>query len=124
MYFSGFTLKGNKKNTGRLSDKKVLSLNLLKAIFLQSLQIVKYSNSRLLNERSGWLGLSIWDLSAIGYILIISHLLLESVGLELLSFLVAGISAGALINIRLRSRPKTIRDYLLNLLNRMRLFLR
>lgn len=73
---------------------------------------MKVKGSRLLNERPGWLGLSIWDLGGIGYVLILSNALLRPWGLELLSFIVAGVAFLILLQIRLRSRPKTIRDYL------------
>lgn len=78
----------------------------------QNMSNIRVKSARLLNERPGWLGLSVWDLGCIGYILILSNALLREVGLELLSFLVAGIAFLILLQIRIRSRPKTIRDYL------------
>lgn len=71
---------------------------------------MKYKSSRLLNERSGWLGLSVWDLATISYILIGANALLRPYGYELFAFPVAGVALFVLINIRLKSRPKTIRD--------------
>jgi hypothetical protein len=68
--------------------------------------------SRLLNERSGFLGLSVLDLGVIGYILIISHSLLGLIEMELLSFLVSGLAAVFLIHIRLTQRERIIRDFL------------
>lgn len=73
---------------------------------------MKTRGARLLNERPGWLGLSVWDLGGLGYVLIFSHALLRPFGLELLAFLVAGVSFLVLLRIRLKSRPKTIRDFL------------
>jgi hypothetical protein len=73
---------------------------------------IRVKGARLLNERPGWLGLSVWDLGGIGYVLIISNALLRPWGLELLSFLIAGLAFLILLQVRLRSRPKTIRDYL------------
>jgi len=73
---------------------------------------MKVKGARLLNERSGWLGLSIWDLGGVGYVLILSNTLLRPWGWELLSFVIAGFFFFILLQIRLRSRPKTIRDFL------------
>ncbi|QDK37917.1 hypothetical protein DOE51_10140 [Bdellovibrio sp. NC01] len=73
---------------------------------------MKYRSARLLNERSGWLGLSVWDLAIVAYTLIIANSLLQPFGFELLAFPIAGIALLFLVNIRLKSRPKTIRDYL------------
>lgn len=73
---------------------------------------MRVKGARLLNERPGWLGLSVWDLGALGYVLIISHSLLRPLGLELLAFLTAGVAFLILLQIRLKSRPKTIRDSL------------
>lgn len=73
---------------------------------------MKTKGARLLNERPGWLGLSVWDLGALGYVLIISHAVLRPFGLELLAFLIAGAAFLILLRIRLKSRPKTIRDFL------------
>ena len=72
----------------------------------------KVKGARLLNERPGWLGLSIWDLAVVGYTLIISNAILRTFDLELISFVIAGIVFLILLQIRLKSRPKTIRDYL------------
>jgi len=75
---------------------------------------MKIKSARLLNERPGWLGLSIWDLGVVGYTLIFSHAILTPLGLELFSFLVGTGVLLVLLKIRLRSRPKTIRDYIKN----------
>lgn len=72
----------------------------------------KYRSARLLNERSGWLGLSVWDIVVIVYVMVIANSLLRPWGVEFLSFPIAGLVLIFMINIRLRSRPKTIRDYL------------
>ncbi len=73
---------------------------------------MKVQSSRLLNERSGWLGLGIWDLVVIVYTMIASNAVLQLFGLELLIFPIGGIVFLLILNIRLKSRPKTIRDYL------------
>ena len=73
---------------------------------------MKVQGARLLNERPGWIGLSVWDIGSVGYVLIISHSLLWPFHLELLAFFIAGICFLFLLKIRLKSRPKTIRDYL------------
>lgn len=67
---------------------------------------------RILNQRSGFLGLSVFDLAFLGYALIILHTLLSQIGFELLSFLVTSILAILLIHIRLTKRPKFIRDFI------------
>jgi hypothetical protein len=67
---------------------------------------------RLLNERPGWLGLSFWDIAGVGYFLLFSHAVCESVGLPLLSFVLTAFLFLGLLKIRLSSRPKTIRDFL------------
>lgn len=69
--------------------------------------------SRLLNERPGIMGLSVIDIGIIGYSLIFSHSLLSQFGLELLSFPFAGILTIGLVGIRIKHRPKIIRDYIL-----------
>lgn len=82
---------------------------------------MRVKSARLLNERSGWLGLSVWDLGAVGYVLVISNTLLTSTGFELLSFLIAGAFFLGLLQIRLRSRPKTIRDLMRSKLGRQKI---
>lgn len=77
---------------------------------------MKLKSARLLNERPGWLGLSVWDLGLIGYVLIIFHSILEPWGLELLSFVVAAGAFIFLLKVRLKHRPKTIRDQIRNAL--------
>lgn len=67
---------------------------------------------RVLNERSGFLGLSVFDLAFLGYTLILLNSLLCTVGLELLSFVIVGLLSFLLIHIRLTKRPKYIRDVL------------
>lgn len=66
---------------------------------------------RILNEPSGVLGLSSLDLCFVGYLLVVSHTALEPLGLGYLAFLVVGLSAYALVAIRLRLRSKIIRDF-------------
>lgn len=68
--------------------------------------------SRILNERAGVFGLSVLDLSALGYFLVFLHGLLKPVGLELLSFLVLAFLAFFLVGVRMKYRPKIIRDFL------------
>lgn len=68
--------------------------------------------SRILNEQTTFLGLTVLDLAGLGYTLIISHSLLAKLQLEILSFVIAGLLLFALIGIRAKHRPKTIRDYL------------
>ncbi|AZZ37314.1 hypothetical protein CIK05_11110 [Bdellovibrio sp. qaytius] len=68
--------------------------------------------SRILNEQTTFLGLTVLDLAGLGYTLIISHSLLAKLQLEILSFGISGILLFALIGIRAKYRPKTIRDYL------------
>lgn len=65
-----------------------------------------YYSSRILNEHSGFLGLSVIDMIVLTAILVIAH---ECV--DLLSFPITGVAAFALVGVRLRSRPKTIRDF-------------
>ena len=67
---------------------------------------------RVLNERSGFLGLSVFELAFLGYGLIVFHSLLGQIGLEVLSFAVVGLATVLLIHIRLTRRPKFIRDFL------------
>jgi hypothetical protein len=73
---------------------------------------MKIKTSRLLNEQTGFLGLSPWDIGALGYFLIISHASLKPYGLELLSFLFSALGFLILIHIRTKYRRKTIRDVL------------
>ncbi len=67
---------------------------------------------RILNQRSGFLGLGVFDLAFLGYGLIVFHSLLSQIGLELLSFVIVGLISVMLIHIRLTKRPKYIRDFL------------
>ncbi|MBC7429993.1 MAG: hypothetical protein H7336_15370 [Bacteriovorax sp.] len=68
--------------------------------------------SRLLNEKSGFFGLSVLDLGLIGYFLILTHSVLSMIGLELLSFVFTSIVAVLLIHVRLTQRKHIIRDFL------------
>lgn len=67
--------------------------------------------SRILNEKPGFLGLTVLDFAVLGYFLILSHEALASFGVELLSFPLTGMFTVFLIGIRLKHRPKIIRDY-------------
>lgn len=68
--------------------------------------------SRILNEKMSFLSLSVIDIAGLGYLLIVTHRLLEPFGVELISFVILGVSAATLISIRIKYRSKTIRDYL------------
>lgn len=76
------------------------------------------SPSRILNERIGFLGLSILDIGVIGYTLILSHAFLSLVHLELLAFPITGVTGIALLGVRQKFRAKIIRDYLAAKLSR------
>ena len=65
---------------------------------------------RSLNEPTSLFGLQVWDICILGYIFVLSHLVLEEAGLELLSFGVVALAGYALSVIRLNFRPKIIRD--------------
>jgi hypothetical protein len=65
-----------------------------------------------LNEKSGFMGLGVLDLAGLGYFLILTHSIFETMNLEIFSFLITGILAVILIQIRLTQRPKFIRDSL------------
>lgn len=67
--------------------------------------------SRILNEQTTFLGLSVLDFAALGYTLILTHSLLDKINLEILSFGIVGIILFGLIGIRAKYRPQTIRDY-------------
>lgn len=73
---------------------------------------MKIRTVRLINERTGWYGLSVWDIAGIGYFLVIAHSILEPFGFGILAFVATGFLFVGLLSIRLRSRPKTIRDFL------------
>lgn len=66
---------------------------------------------RVLNEPAGFLGLSSLDLCCVGYLLVISHSALESIGAGFLSFIFVGLAGYLLVGIRLRFRNKIIRDF-------------
>lgn len=69
---------------------------------------------RILNEPAGFMGLRSIDLCALGYLLVATHGILESIGLGLLSFVLVSLVAYALIAIRLKYRRKIIRDFLIS----------
>jgi hypothetical protein len=71
---------------------------------------------RILNEPAGFMGLTSIDLCALGYLLVVTHGILDSFELGLLSFVVVGIIAYALIAIRLKYRRKIVRDFVLSTL--------
>jgi len=68
--------------------------------------------SRVLNEKMNFMSLSVIDVSVLGYVLIISHAILSPIGLQLLSFVLVGLVTTSLISIRIKHRPKIIRDFL------------
>lgn len=82
---------------------------------------MKVSPSRYLNEKSGWMGLSVFDLAGLSYFLIFVHGPLSKAGLEIFAFAVVGVATYALIYLRLRERPKVIRDFCKYLLFRWRI---
>lgn len=82
---------------------------------------MKFKPSRLLNEHTGLFNLNAFDVSAIGYFLVLSHTLLSRWGLELLSFLMSFVLFGSLVVIRMNFRKKTIRDFLKSSMWRFRL---
>lgn len=69
--------------------------------------------SRILNEKPGFLGLTVIDFAVLGYFLILIHGLLSKIGFELLAFPLSGVFTVFLISVRLKHRPKVIRDYFL-----------
>lgn len=69
--------------------------------------------SRFLNEKSGFLGLSVWDMAILGYLLVIAHGALQPLGFDWLAFVICAIAGYLLVSIRLRFRRRTIRDFLL-----------
>lgn len=79
---------------------------------LTGVSSMKIRTVRLINERTGWYGLSVWDIAGIGYFLVLCHSILEPLGVGFIAFLVTGVLFLGLLSVRLRSRPKTIRDYL------------
>jgi hypothetical protein len=68
--------------------------------------------SRILNEKSGFLGLSIIDMAVLAYSLVALHSLLLPFGLEIVAFFFVGLIGYGLVAIRLRFRRKTIRDFI------------
>lgn len=71
---------------------------------------------RILNEPAGFMGLTSIDLCGLGYLLVATHGLLDSLGLGLASFVLVGLFSYALIAIRLKYRRKIIRDFVLSTL--------
>lgn len=69
--------------------------------------------SRILNEKPGFLGLTVIDFAVLGYFLILSHEALASISFELLAFPLTGLLTVFLVGVRLKYRPKVIRDYFL-----------
>lgn len=69
---------------------------------------------RILNEPAGFMGLTSIDLCGLGYFLVLTHGILESIGLGLLSFVFVSLVAYALIGIRLKYRRKIVRDFVLS----------
>lgn len=69
------------------------------------------TSGRVLNERSGFFGLSVLDFGVLAYALIGANTVFSRWGLEILAFPVAGLLGVVLVTIRLRFRRKTIRDF-------------
>ena len=69
---------------------------------------------RALNEPGGFMGLQVWDICGLGYIFVLSNLVLKEFGLELLAFGVVALCGYALSIIRLNYRAKIIRDSVLH----------
>lgn len=79
---------------------------------------MKVQPSRILNEKSGFLGLSAFDMAIVGYVLVLLHSMLDPLGMTWLSFLGAAVFAYGLVAVRLRFRPRSIRDYFLHRIRR------
>lgn len=71
------------------------------------------SPHRILNEKSGFLGLSIWDMAGLAYLLIGLHSILAEFNIEWVSFFIWAALAYIVVSIRLRCRRKTVRDFFL-----------
>lgn len=69
---------------------------------------------RILNEPAGFMGLTSIDLCALGYLLVVTHGILDSFGFGLLSFVVVSLIGYALIAVRLKYRRKIVRDFVLS----------
>jgi predicted MarR family transcription regulator len=82
---------------------------------------MKFKPSRLLNEQSGLFNLNAFDVSAIGYFLVLSHTIFSRWGLELLSFILSFLLFAILVAVRMNTRKKTIRDFIKSKLWRIRL---
>lgn len=65
---------------------------------------------RILNEPGTFMGLQVFDVCALGYIFVLSNLILKEFGLELMAFGVLALAAYVLSVIRLNFRRKIIRD--------------
>lgn len=76
--------------------------------------------SRFLNEKSGFWGLSVVDLAGLGYTLVFLHPFFAARNLDLLAFVVVAVLGYFLVSLRLRHRPKTIRDFLLSRITKWR----
>jgi hypothetical protein len=72
---------------------------------------MKIKPSRFLNEKSGFLGLSVWDLAILGYLLVTLHSFFSSFGLDWAAFAIVSLAAYFLISLRLRFRKRTVRDF-------------
>lgn len=73
---------------------------------------------RILNEPPSFFGLSILDLAGLGWCLVISHAVLEPLGLGIISLLFTSFVAAALATLRIRYRRKIIRDAVRMVLSR------
>lgn len=78
-----------------------------------SYRLIKKQPSRILNEKPGFLGLTVGDFAVLGYILILSHGFLSTLGFELLAFPITGFLTVSLMSVRLKHRPKVVRDYII-----------
>lgn len=72
---------------------------------------MRFQPSRTLNEPSSLMGLSIWDVAGLGYVLVLTNQALVPFGLDVISFVITGITALFIMKIRLTGRKKLIRDY-------------
>ncbi len=59
------------------------------------------------------MGLSVWDLALLGYILVAIHPWLSRLALDWLAFLTVALMAYVLMGLRLRFRRHIIRDFVL-----------
>lgn len=70
-----------------------------------------YARLKMLDERRTLLSLYLSDLVSLVIVLALSFSILEGTGVEIISFLVAGIYTVALINIRRNRRKGVVRDF-------------